>query len=150
MTALLMTPRRAKELFIAEFGSLARLFNPSSLAYDGYKFAKKLILIAGKTMVAQVAWNTDKENLAIVSYDGEYVDMVDYDAVKIYDCSELGAKELFQFFFPTLWAIFNPADVCYACAGFNETEGGFSAVDFTGQHRFVVPNSGEPYITDPA
>jgi len=150
MANFLMTPEeKAKDLFIREYGSLARLFNPCSLAYDGYEFVKKLILVSGKTMVAYVAWNTAKEQLAIVSHDGKYIEMVDYGSVAMYDPSELGAKELFQFYFPTLWAIFNSADVSYSCPGFKETEKGFSAVDFAGQHQFVVPFLGEPYICDP-
>lgn len=150
MNKTILTAIHAREAIIAEFGTLARLFNPASKAYAGYKFSRKLILFGGKVFKAFVASNYEKDTMAIVSIDRTVIDIVDFHEVCVREDSPIGAKEIFQFFFPTLWALFNPADDAHSVDAFAETETGYCAVDSNRQHQFMVPIGEAPYICDPA
>ncbi|MBS4772679.1 MAG: hypothetical protein KHX55_00185 [Proteobacteria bacterium] len=75
------TPEEAKEAFIAEFGSLARVLNPASEAYMGFRFRQKTIEVDGEVFKAFMANSEDKKTTFIVPVDGTVPSIKDYKEV---------------------------------------------------------------------
>lgn len=78
--------KQAVEVFINEFGSLARALNPAAPAYDGYRFEKQKITIKdGETFKAYIASDTAQKTTFVVPVNGDSPDIVDYNDVTVLD-----------------------------------------------------------------
>lgn len=77
------TPEEARDAFIAEFGSLARVLNPASDAFMGFRFRQKTVEVDGEVFKAFIANSEDKKTTFIVPIDGTVPNIKDYSAVKL-------------------------------------------------------------------
>lgn len=77
------TPEEAQKAFIAEFGSLARVLNPASQAYQGYRFRQKTIELNKNEFKAFIANSADKKITFVVPVDGTVPTIEDYANVKL-------------------------------------------------------------------
>lgn len=80
---LVNTPDEAREAFITEFGSLARVLNPASEAFMGFRFRQKTIEVDGEVFKAFIANSDDKKTTFIVPVDGTVPNIRDYKDVRI-------------------------------------------------------------------
>lgn len=77
------TPEEARDAFIIEFGSLARVLNPASDAYMGFRFHQKTVEVDGEVFKAFIANSDDKKTTFIVPVDGTVPNIKDYKEVRM-------------------------------------------------------------------
>lgn len=77
------SPQEAINAFIYEFGSLARILNPASQDYMGFRFRQKTISLNGEEFKAFIANSADKKITFVVPVDGTVPTIEDYSAVKL-------------------------------------------------------------------
>ncbi len=77
------TPEEALKSFVTEFGTLARVLNPASQAYMGFRFRQKTIELDGEVFKAFIANSEDKKTTFVVPVDGTVPTIEDYDNVKL-------------------------------------------------------------------
>lgn len=79
------TPAEAVDAFNKEFGCMARVLNPASPDYMGFRFRQKTISLDGNEFKAFIANSADKKITFVVPVDGTVPTIQDYAEVKLVD-----------------------------------------------------------------
>lgn len=77
------SPAEAVTAFVMEFGCLARILNPASPDYMGFRFRQKTIAVDGEEFKAFIANSADKKITFVVPVDGTVPTIHDYHEVTL-------------------------------------------------------------------